>query len=398
MKHTYIRNIRYIFLILFLVVSGAPDSAKAFFNDSEHSSWLSGVPVLGELFDKDPVKPILLPVDSSGAYEPSSFFSLGSSTLLPGKLNQTLKSPLPPAQKYFKRDTKTSKLRKLWGKIKLKIDPRNLFYKSSYINSSIAARDSNGNIFGIVAGKHEKNFPYYHPKSEWDNVLIYVNNIGYALSDTDIAKLFVEHNGGSVRIAFKGELIGADGQARDLDIDLALKAREGKIYQLGKRFNVLDVDYIPGLKWQPSELTLVPGKSLVSVNGEKINLVSGKGEVEKGWLVNLKWKKFAFRYDYKAMADPDGSYSFVDFTTHALNPDTWMIKILDKYAQWSASEVLTMNGKTEEGNLFGVQAEAKVLVEDRVDLGLAWLDRQLVSSVDAQDRTLVGLREIFTAK
>lgn len=270
---------------------------------------------------------------------------------------------------------------------------RQLLYRSSYLNSTVAVRTADRGLVGLVAGKHERHFPYFHEQSEWDNLLLHVDGVDYAYSTRDIAALRMELDEHQARIAFAGELRGRDEQPHSVDLELVFALEPGDMYPQGR---IWDWSFLPGMRWWPFFLALTPEHSRLIIDGCALALQRGCGELERGEMTNLTLRSFAFRYDYCCLAAPDADYVTIDFATRALTRRTVLERIIDRYLRRTAQLELNLGPGSAPGQpACEPPGDVEVLVEDRVNLGLAWLDRQLVRTRDARGHTLVGLREIF---
>ena len=111
--------------------------------------------------------------------------------------------------------------------------------------------------------------------------------------------------------------------------------------------------------------------------------------------------EFAFYFDYLSAVNLESSpYEYVWFETHALDQSI-LGKLLDDYLVRYASEELTFQGgELMCGNAGGVVRPAKeddsvVVLENRVQLKLAMLRRQLIRTRTSTGQSLSGLREVF---
>ena len=267
-----------------------------------------------------------------------------------------------------------------------------ILYRSSYHNSTVVLRAAGARSIAIVAGKHSRFFPYHHEKSQWDNLLIFVDGVGHACSARELTGLRVELEGSSrARISIHGAFTASDGP-RQFAVDLCFAATPGQVYTPGK---VLDWWFIPGMRWQPFHLVLIPDESQFTMAGESLPLVSGGGEIERGELVNLRWRSFAFRYDYLCLIPPDTDHVRVDFATRSLTRRTWLERAVDWLLRRTGRLALNLGPDAEAPDRPRKARDFEVLVQDRVNLGPALLDRQLVAARDQTGRKLIGLREIF---
>lgn len=266
-----------------------------------------------------------------------------------------------------------------------------LLYRSSYLNSTIALRTDDGDLIGLVAGKHQRYFPYFHEQSKWDNLLLFHQGVGYAWSAKDIVALRIELiEPCESCIAFHGQHRGSDGRIHDLDFELRFDLTPEKSHALAK---IIDHPWAPGMRWQPFFCTLLPGKSRFVLDGRAVSLLGGHGELERGELTNLTWRTFAVRYDYCCLAQPDAGHVILDFTTRSLTRRNHVERVLDQLLCRVAALSLRLPATKDDAPR--VVSEPQVLIEDRVDLGLALLDRQLITVRDELNHELIGLREIF---
>lgn len=268
-----------------------------------------------------------------------------------------------------------------------------LLYRSTYCNSTVVLRAAGARTIAIVAGKHGPFFPYHHEKSQWDSLLLFLDGVGYACSAQTLIGLQVSLRGQTTaRIAIHDILQGSDGKRRAFAVDLCFEASPCPVYTPGK---LIDWRFIPGLRWQPFHLVLRPEKSRFRVAGKTLPLVHGAGEIEQGELVNLRWRSFAFRYDYLCVIPPGTSHVRVDLATRSLTRQNPVERAVDWLLRRTGRYSLDLGPDATAENRPRAARGIEVLVEDRVDLGPAVLDRQLISARDQRGGKLLGLREIF---
>jgi hypothetical protein len=283
-------------------------------------------------------------------------------------------------------------------------------YRASYVDLVLAARTERGTA-ALVAGCHTRQFPYADSEP-WDNCLLLVGDAGYTFTDrTQRAALRFELDlaGDAPRgvIRFAGDMVRVRDRSPvrvDLEIAVALVRLPTRL--LGESYNFLKLDGAVGMAYTPYQLSGERGRVRIDgPDGVDLELGEVRGSCERGELINLKAHDFAIKYDYVGVACPgdDGS-SYVQFTSHTLHDGTILRSALDCYLRHSASAMMTIEpGALSDGNPRGVYSPpqddpAVVLFEDRVDLGPAVLQRQMIRTHDRSGRMLHGLREIFTAK
>ena len=273
------------------------------------------------------------------------------------------------------------------------------FYRSHYVNLAIAGTTTSSKPFALVAGKHGQNFPFFDARSKFDNVLVMLGADTFVISARDLPGLKITVSPtahGSTAIGFHGTARRADGTLAMLDLDVSVSDTRFAAKQLGRPYDFLDTNETPGMRWVPHQLIGTTGT--VAVDGVSSQLQAVNGELEVGDLANLRAPELAISYDYLAIAS--AGYSYVAFTSHALQREGVLGTLVDWYMTHFASAELTLEASAEHaGNTRGVDAtKVTVLAHDIVDLGPATLDRQLVQARDRNGKIGYGLREVFAAK
>jgi hypothetical protein len=298
----------------------------------------------------------------------------------------------------FASDLDKEKADSYWG----------IFYESSYMNLIVSGESELGDV-ALIAGSHSKDFPFYGD-IPWDNGLLLVGDEGYMFTHRQQGQALdievdLDSRSAKGRISYDGTMIReSDGADVKMKIDLPVTFDRYQPRQLGKQYNLFDLDGVVGLRWQPFEIGEAgPEPASITIGLETTAVENMNGELEYGKLNNLQTPKFGFHYDYVALAQPGREgYAFVDFASHAINP-TGIGKVLEWYLSITASETVTLQSGDISGNPNGVerpaQSEARVvLFENSVDLELATLRRQMIKTTDAKGKPLYGLREIFEVK
>ena len=266
------------------------------------------------------------------------------------------------------------------------------FYKSSYLNSTLAMRTADGRLIGLVAGKHDQYFPFFHETCKWDNMLLYVDGLGVGYSASEIQGLEVKAIAErQAHITFQGDLKGNDGAMHTLEFALDFALAPGKQHTFAKLVNL---PWLMGMCWQPYYCMLRPHHSRFVLDGKPLPLSHGNGELERGDLVNWKSRLFAFGYHYLCLVHPSDEYAIIDIQGRSAIPDLPGGKFMDWLFHQSHTTLLLNASTCTKAKLQG-EPVIHVLIEDQVDLGLALLDRQFVLVRDAQNREFFGLREVF---
>jgi hypothetical protein len=283
-----------------------------------------------------------------------------------------------------------------------------LFYRSEYVNVTLAGRTRGGDPFALVTGKHSRDYPYAHPESGWDDVLVLAGGRALAVWGRSLAELSIElapadAPRGRYHVRFDGRAREADGREIDLALSLSGNFVRFRHFQLAKPYDVFDLG-APGLRWQPFELTGGEG-SWVAVSGGRLALEASFGELEQGRVLNVASRRFAFGYDYFCPAHAgETPYASVSFVSQAVDPTGLFGRLLDAYLRRTASATLAIEGGAlRRGARPGAPAPpdddpAAILSRHTIPLGYADLDRRLVAAPDAAGRPTFGLREVFTAR
>lgn len=288
-------------------------------------------------------------------------------------------------------------------------------FESAYRNLVLAGRTAAGDM-ALVAGTHGRSFPYVGT-APWDNGLLWIGDRGYHFTGRTNGEHLriradLEAGPGAFAIEYVGPMTRAgDGEPVHVEIRIAGTLAPEPARQLGRLSEWLarhpgaadgarriDDPGSLGMRWRPAALR---GSGTVAVAGAVTAVRAVCGELEEGRTRSFAARPLAFAYDYMALAapGPDG-YAFVDFVSHALDPRGLAGRALDAFVSRTASASLTLGAGPQAGNPHGVRRPAAadasvVLFENRVELSLASLRRQMIRSRDASGRPLYGLREIF---
>lgn len=278
------------------------------------------------------------------------------------------------------------------------------FYESSYINSVASGQTTDGTVFTLVTGKHQLYWPYFHPQSKWDNILLQIGDQGFFLSRQEIEPLNIAINpqAGMVQMAFSGSLNNAAGGTSLVEFNLSMgafrfPARDKMVKFLGTRI---------GMIWQPYEIKSLAGGEFLRADGREYEVDRVYGELETG---EFSWStdpRFAVKYDYVTVAYPAlesfdaDSYAYINFRAGLLHADDFLSRLLSDLIRLFGSEDVTIKASTTlPRNVERVDlspSAPEVLFEDIIDLGMARLQRQLIRTTDGRQNSVFGLREIFT--
>lgn len=270
------------------------------------------------------------------------------------------------------------------------------FYTSGYVSCFLAGTLDDGSEFGLVAGVHGRHFPYFHPRSRWDDLLLAAGGRRVLGAGRRLPPLsLVLGSRGSALVAYHGLAAAAGGTLVDVDLNLALRATLLPPRMEGPGHGRLLV----GLRWQPA---LVAGAGTLSIDGRRHAIHAVSGEMERGSLRNLRASVFRFAYEYTGLtrAGTDAA-AHVRFRVRPLRRGVagWPLRAL--LGLGGSAEDLTLSGDgARPGDPLDLAADAdraEVVVEGVTDLGPARLVRQLVR-VAAPDRPRWGLRESFLAR
>jgi hypothetical protein len=275
-------------------------------------------------------------------------------------------------------------------------------YQAEYFNSVVAAVRADGMRFSLVAGTHGESFPYFG-EDPWDNVLLCVGDqkLQQTLRNRSLVRFDIDasldRGKENCSLVLDGSLTSVEsGKELPVHIQIDMVAMSFPARQEGKEYNLLDVSWLPGLRWHP--FSIQSGVATVQVGDEQWVFDHATGQIEHGLQSNFRSESFAFYYDYQALVRPGANaYTYLSFQTHALGRG-FFSRLLNQYLTRFASEELTfLDGKVVRGNphQVGISDDLAVLFENVVDLKLCRLRRQFVGCHDKSGGFLTGLREIF---
>lgn len=277
-----------------------------------------------------------------------------------------------------------------------------LLYSSQYFDGVFSSKAPGCPSLTLVAGTHSRNFPYYN-EPPWDNVLLSLNGEQYqqTVRQPGLVRFeidpTVEKGTTAALVIIDGPLISVrSGEEVAAHVEIRIVVRSQSVRQEGKRYNVFDFAWVPGLRWHP--FSVESGEATVALNGKQSLFPTVAGAIEHGVQSNLRADQFAFFYDYLAVVQPAREgYTYVSYRTRPCGTGLFA-NILDRYlARFASSNVTFREGKQMEGDdrQVGDPAKTEVLFENTVFLKKAKLRRQLVVCRDRFGASATGLREIF---
>src|SRR5512142_552013 len=99
------------------------------------------------------------------------------------------------------------------------------FYRTGYLSTFLSGRLEDGSPFALAAGAHGLHYPFYHPRSRWDDLLLLAGDrrllgVGRRLPPLSLAL----GGDGSALVAYHGLAAGEGGALVDVDLQLELRA------------------------------------------------------------------------------------------------------------------------------------------------------------------------------
>jgi len=278
-------------------------------------------------------------------------------------------------------------------------------YRSGFLAAFVCGRLDDGADFALAVGSHASHYPYAHPRSRWDELLLVAGDerllvSGHRISPLGLAlgpgrRAIIAYHGRAARVT-GGNASGASrGVAVDIDLNLDLDAvvHHPRIQGLGLGRPLI------GLQWQPA---LVRGSGSLALDGRRRRIARAAGLMERGSLTNLRGKLFQFAYEYLAVCRPDGEpAAYVRFATTPLHRGIAGLPLRLLLATGIASEEVTLTAaRPEHGDAFGLAPRpgepVARLVSHRIEIGPGTLVSELVAIGDAERR--YGLRQIVTRR
>ena len=272
------------------------------------------------------------------------------------------------------------------------------FYRAGYVNALLSGRLDDGADFAVVAGEHGRNYPFFHPRSRWDDLLMVAGGRRLLAAGRRLPPLtLVLKDDGSALLAYRGLAAAARGALVDVDLQLELTAslRPPRWEGLGRGPLRL------GLRWQPA---LVRGAGTLTLDGKRRRVEALAGEMERGSLQNLRARAFRFAYDHLAVTRPGAeAAAHVAFRSFPLarGPAGWPLRALLFLARAGENLTLCEDDRAERGDpraLAPAPGEpVEPWVESVVNLGPARLVRQL-ARVGPAERHRWALIEHFVPR
>lgn len=259
-------------------------------------------------------------------------------------------------------------------------------YRSGFLASFICGKLDDGADLALAVGSHARNYPYAHPRSRWDELLLVAGDDRLLVAGRRISPLGIALGPGNrATLTYHGRAFllppdsGPDpsrAMAVDVDVNLDLDA---VVYQprtqgIGLRYSLV------GLQWQPA---LVRGSGSLTLNGRR-RIAHAAGLMERGSLTNLRGKAFQFGYDFLAVCRPAGEpAAYVRFAAAPLHTGVVGLPLRVLLAAGIARDEVTLEGsRPRQGDPYGLaprHAEpVATLVRHQTDLGPGTLTSELV--------------------
>jgi len=279
------------------------------------------------------------------------------------------------------------------------------FYSAEYMNSVAVGQGNGGQRVIWVAGRHSKHQPYFQKETRWDHLMLVVDDLNLNVA-AEVLQGF--------EVAL--DLWGEEGKVQFF-VDVDFRAPDGSDVHILADFHVNAVfheaDFFGvalggspdepslGMSHQPAFLSLAPyPPSIVQVDGgPAMELVSLTGELEIGRQEYAQDPGMAYRYDYACLISPDKGYVYLQFNGHALYSDGPFGELLEGIIAPGMIQELTMQGgEFHKADLYGLPDDATltagtVLFNHVEDVGLGYMDRQVVQMEDSDSNPVWGLRE-----
>lgn len=192
-------------------------------------------------------------------------------------------------------------------------------YTGGYRNAVVGGKTAAGKEFILVAGKHTQNFPFYDPKSKFDNVLIKVGSEYFHVTAADVPALAILPGDGSLLIQYSGPAkrlsgVGSDSGTVALSFSAPLVLRHYQMDDLVPTWNLV------ALRWSPQAVTSASAAFSVSVDGavQTVAKDSVFGHFEEAYVSGIKGLTLGYRY--WAGLDLQARRFFLAFTIDPKNP------------------------------------------------------------------------------
>ncbi|MBI4546230.1 MAG: hypothetical protein HY703_13610 [Gemmatimonadetes bacterium] len=270
------------------------------------------------------------------------------------------------------------------------------FYRSGYLGAFLVGTLEDGSDLAVVAGSHARHYPYFHPLSKWDDLLVAAGSERLLIAGRRVSSLNIALGPSeNATVAYHGRAFRTSGAAVDLNLHLELRAtvHHPRAEGLGVRYALL------GMQWQPA---FVRGSGSVTLEGRRLRIESATGLMERGSLIHLRGRMFQFAFHYLAVARAGGETVYLRFSTAALHRGLAGIPMRLMLAGNVAREELSIGkGRPAPGDREQLapqpgEATEPVLVH-RVDVGPAYLSRELVRIGSGEGRRY-GLRQSIDAR
>jgi hypothetical protein len=247
-----------------------------------------------------------------------------------------------------------------------------VIYRSSYKNLFVSGRLDDGRPFVAMCGTHSSNYPYRHPKTGFDDLLLVVGADTFAIQQRRLALRLSLGPGEHAFAGFHGIAENDVGDEVHIDFELNLFASRHRARVEGIGVPQLML----GLLWEPA---LVVGTGNLFMHNQRSRIERAAGELELGRLTNLRGAPFEFGYEYTAAAEHEAvPVAEVGFRTYPLHNDSRgaLMRVLLKLGR--ASESVRLQGKEMIHASTTDLRKAEPVVGHRIDLGPALITREIV--------------------
>lgn len=99
------------------------------------------------------------------------------------------------------------------------------FYRAGYVNALLTGRLEDGTDFAVAAGEHGRNYPFFHPRAQWDDLLMVAGGRRLLAAGRRLPPLtLVLRDDGTALLAYHGLAATTRGALVDVDLNLRITA------------------------------------------------------------------------------------------------------------------------------------------------------------------------------
>lgn len=281
------------------------------------------------------------------------------------------------------------------------------FYTAEYVNLVLVASDGAGRNIVLVAGRHSAYQPYFDKKEPWDDVHCVVDGTACNAHGAQLAGFEVAFDDaeGWVEVFLDLDMTCDDLGATRVKASLPMQASFHDAQLFGIDLSAPDSPAL-GMLHRPAFLSLDPEhKGVFSLGEEPLEtLETTTGEFELGHINYVTDPGMAWRYDYACLICPEDGWVYLHFQGHALNPEGPFGEMFEQMVLQNMRQEVTLRGPDiASGNPYGLPdtlftTAGDILINHVEDVGLAYMDRQVVQMQTPGGCQVSGLRELLTAK